>query len=247
MGVRRIKTDLHVHTISSGHAFSTVREICAEAAARGLEMVGVTDHGPAMPGGPHIYHFSNMVVMPRVLSGVKVLRGAECNILDTEGRLDISERVLEVLDLVHAGIHPFTGYDGDSVEDHTRAVVAAIKSGLVDILVHPGNPRWPLDYGTVVEAAASNNVLLEVNNSSFTVVRKGSRGNCRVIANEAAARGARLSVGSDAHDASLVGVFDEALRLIDEAGIDDEMLANRDADSVLDFLRSRGKKDIRFE
>jgi len=245
--VPRIRTDLHVHTISSGHGFSTVREICGEAAARGLQMIGVTDHGPAMPGGAHIYHFTNMIVLPRVLSGVRVLRSAECNILDTEGKLDIHERALDVLDVVHAGIHPLTGYEGGSVEENTRAVVAAITSGAVDVLVHPGNPLFPLDYGTVAEAAASNNVLLEINNSSFTVVRKGSRDNCRVLAGEAAKRGARLCVGSDAHDASLVGVFDKALELLDEMGIDEETVANRTADSVLDFLRSRGRKDISFD
>jgi putative hydrolase len=90
-------------------------------------------------------------------------------------------------------------------------------------------------------------VLLEVNNSSFTVVRKGSLDNCRVIVSEAKAKGARLCVGSDAHDASLVGVFDEALELLDEVGVEEEMIVNRDPAAVLDFLRSRGKKDIQFE
>ena len=37
----RIKADLHIHTISSGHAYSTVREICAEAASRGPRDGGV--------------------------------------------------------------------------------------------------------------------------------------------------------------------------------------------------------------
>jgi putative hydrolase len=242
----RVKADLHVHTVASGHAFSTVREICSEAASLGLEMVGITDHGPAMPGGAHVYHFANMVVMPRVLSGVKVLRSAECNILDDEGRLDINERALSVLDVVHAGFHPYTGYEGASVEGNTRAVLAAMAGGLVDIIVHPGNPLFPLDYGTVARAAASNNVLLEVNNSSFTTVRKGSIDNCRVIVKEAQAAGARLCVGSDAHDASLVGQFDRALDLIDEIGVDEDTIANMTAVSVLEFLRSRGKKEISF-
>jgi putative hydrolase len=246
ISVPRIRTDLHVHTVSSGHAYSTIREICTQAAALRLQMVGITDHGPAMPGGAHKYHFANLIVLPRVLSGVKVLRSAECNILDSEGTLDIPQRALDVLDIVHAGIHPLTGYQGDSVQENTRAVVAAITGGAVDVIVHPGNPLFPLDYGTVVEAAASNNVLLEINNSSFTVVRKGSRDNCRTVAGEAKMKGARLCVGSDAHDASLVGGFDQALELLDEMGIDEETVANRTAESVLDFLRSRGRKDISF-
>lgn len=242
----RIKTDLHVHTITSGHAYSTVREICEEASLKGLEMVGVTDHGPSMPGGPHLYHFTNMVVMPRTLSGVKVLRSAECNILDTRGTLDLEERALEALDLVHAGIHPLTGYEGRSVEENTAAVVAAMQSGLVDIIVHPGNPLYPLDYETVVRAAASNNVLLEVNNSSFTTVRKGSRDNCLAIVRVAKDCKASICVGSDAHDALLVGVFDKALELIGEVGIEEDLIVNRDAATVLSFLRRRGRKEISF-
>lgn len=243
----RIRTDLHVHTVSSGHGFSTVREICAEARGRGVEMVGITDHGPAMPGGAHIYHFTNLVVMPRVLSGVRVLRSAECNILDREGTLDVHDRALAVLDVVHAGIHPRTGYEGEGVEDNTRAVVAAVASGKVDILVHPGNPWYPLDYGTVARAAASEGVLLEINNSSFTVVRQGSLDNCRAVIREAMKAGAGICVGSDAHDASLVGRFEKALELVDEAGFPEERIANRDPDAVLEFLRSRGRKEIFFE
>jgi putative hydrolase len=243
----RVKTDLHVHTVASGHAFSTIREICAQASDAGLQMIGMTDHGPALPTGAHIFHFANLVVLPRVLSGVKVLRSAECNILDVEGALDIPERVLDVLDVVHAGIHPMTGYQGGSVEENTRAVVAAITGGAVDVIVHPGNPLFPLDYETVVEAAVANSVLLEINNSSLTVVRKGSRDNCRIIARIAIAKGARLCVSSDAHDASLVGRFDHALELLDAMGIDEETIANRTADEVLDFLRSRGGKDISFD
>jgi len=238
----RLKADLHVHTISSGHAYSTVREICETAAERGFELVGITDHGPAMPGGPHLYHFTNLIVLPRVLSGVKVLRSAECNIMDVDGTLDVNDRALDVLDVVHAGLHPFCGYEGKTVEENTEAVLGAIRSGKVDILVHPGNPWFPLDYQTIVEAAASNGVLLEINNASFTMIRKGSEKNCRQILKEAKRTGAKVCVGSDSHDASLVGTFEEALALIDEVGIDEELIANRSASSVMEFLRSRGKE-----
>lgn len=238
----RLKADLHTHTISSGHAYSTVREICSEAAARGLEMVAITDHGPALPGAPHTFHFANLVAMPRVLSGVKVLRSAECNITGPDGSLDIDGGALVVLDIVHAGLHPLCGYEGHTREENTGAVLNAIRGGLVDVLVHPGNPYYPLDYGTVVAEAASNGVALEVNNSSFTVVRKGSVENCRAIVLEAKRLGAAICVGSDAHDASCVGVFDKALEIIDGIGLPEEQIVNRDADSVLEFLRGRGKE-----
>jgi len=238
----RLKADLHVHTISSGHAYSTMREICVEAAQRGLEMVACTDHGPAMPGAAHPYHFANLVVLPRVLHGVKVLRSAECNIVDQDGSLDLHDRALGVLDVVHAGLHLFCGFEGGTREENTDAVVRAVSSGKVDILVHPGNPVYPLDYETVVAAAASNGVAVEINNASFTVIRKGSAPNCRVVLEEARRQGALICVGSDAHDATLVGVFDKALELIDDVGFPEDRMINRDADSVLEFLKARGKE-----
>ena len=45
------EADLHTHTIASGHAYSTINEIAAEAARRQLRLIGMTDHGPALPGG----------------------------------------------------------------------------------------------------------------------------------------------------------------------------------------------------
>ena len=65
--------DLHVHTVASGHAYSTVAEIARVAADKGLALIALTDHGPAMPGGPHAYHFSNQTAIPDVLFGLRVL------------------------------------------------------------------------------------------------------------------------------------------------------------------------------
>ena len=70
----RLEADLHVHTVASGHAYSTVEEITREAARRGLTLVGITDHGPGLPGGAHQYHFWNLRILPEVLNGVRILK-----------------------------------------------------------------------------------------------------------------------------------------------------------------------------
>ncbi len=43
--------DLHVHSVASGHAFSTIEETCRQAKKKELELVAITNHGPALPGG----------------------------------------------------------------------------------------------------------------------------------------------------------------------------------------------------
>ena len=39
--------DLHTHTIASGHAYSTIREMAQAASEKGLKLLGITEH--AMP------------------------------------------------------------------------------------------------------------------------------------------------------------------------------------------------------
>jgi histidinol phosphatase-like PHP family hydrolase len=40
-----LAADLHVHTVASGHAYSTIAEIADEAARKGLDAIAITDHG----------------------------------------------------------------------------------------------------------------------------------------------------------------------------------------------------------
>ena len=76
----KLVADLHTHTVASGHAYCSVNEMAQAAADVGLEMIAITDHGPNMPGGPHLYHFGNIHVVPSVIAGARVLKGVEANI-----------------------------------------------------------------------------------------------------------------------------------------------------------------------
>ena len=44
-----IRIDTHSHTLASGHAYNTLREMAAMAAEKGLEGLAVTEHAPEMP------------------------------------------------------------------------------------------------------------------------------------------------------------------------------------------------------
>ena len=89
-----IKTDLHTHTLASTHAYSTLEENCRGAFANGLEGINMSDHGPSMPDAPYEGHFSNMRILPEYIHGIKVWKGAEANIVDYEGRIDLTEHTL---------------------------------------------------------------------------------------------------------------------------------------------------------
>ena len=57
--------DLHTHSLAAGHAYSTLLENIDAALAVGIRYLGMSEHGPISPGGPHECFFSNYKVIPR--------------------------------------------------------------------------------------------------------------------------------------------------------------------------------------
>ncbi len=241
----RLAADLHTHSIASGHAYSTIDEVARGAHEAGLEMVAITDHGPSIPGGPHRYYFGNLRVLPSRIAGVEVLKGVEANIISASGDLDLPCRTLQRLEFVLAGFHVGTGYDGGTVDDNTKAMIAALENPCVDAIAHPGNPLFEVDIPEIVRVAADLGKLIEINNSSLTIVRLDSLDNCRKFAELAGEHGVTVVIGSDAHHASRVGSFEAAIELVERAGLTEEHVLNTRVDRVVDFLRRRGK--VRME
>lgn len=132
--------DLHMHTIASTHAYSTLHDYVSQAKQTGLKLFAITDHGPDMADAPHYWHFINMRIWPRVIDGVGILRGIEANIKNQQGEIDCSGPMLEALDLIVAGFHEPV-YAPRDRKHHTDAMIAAMAGGLVHIISHPGNPK----------------------------------------------------------------------------------------------------------
>lgn len=232
----KLVADMHTHTIASGHAYSTVNELAAAAAQKGLQALALTDHGPAMPGGPHLYHFGAIRFIPKEINGVRILCGVEANILNSTGEIDLPLRYQERLDFVMAGLHEGCGFDDQGMLRNTEAVINAMANPRVRAISHPGNPLYPLDYEKVVQASLETNTAIEINNSSLGISREGSRPNCEKLAWLIARYGSPVVVGSDAHIAQGVGMFDEALLLLETAGIAEEQVVNSSLSKLLQFL-----------
>ncbi|MDU2063573.1 MAG: PHP domain-containing protein [Sporomusaceae bacterium] len=234
--------DLHVHTISSGHAYSTVLEIAQAASKKeGLEMIALTDHGPSMPGAPCAYHFSNQVAIPNRVHGVRILKGIEANIMNRDGGLDLDDDRLAKLDVVAAGLHTFCAPYG-SMDENTMMLINAMKNRFVDIIVHPGNPEYLMDEAIIVQAAAELDVALEINNCSLTAARKGSEPHCHNIVNLAKLYGTKLVVGSDSHFADTVADFGAAQEILSTHGIPAEQVLNTSVERILDHLNRRSNR-----
>lgn len=235
-----IVLDTHTHTVASLHAYSTITENAQEAARKNLKLICMTDHGPLLPGGPHEYFFANMRVLPKEIHGVRIIKGIEANIKNFDGDLDLPEYLENRMEIVLAGLHEGVLKPGTKKEN-TKAVVNAMKKEFVDILVHPGNPAYELDYDDVLKAAKDTNTFIEINNSSFIGSRKGSADNCRMIAEKCRDYKLPISLGSDAHYSTYVGEFSVATKLLQEIQFPEELILNTSVDKLLNYLKNKGK------
>jgi len=237
----KLVLDMHVHTLASGHAYSTLYEYIQFAKENNIELFAQTDHGPAMPGGAHEYHIGNQIVIPREIEGIQILRGAEANVIDFDGNIDIREVYLKRLDYVVASLHPPVIKPRD-VESNTRALINVMKNPFVDAIAHSGNPQFPIDIVQFVQAAKDNHVLIEINNSSFTSQsRKGSTDNCTLIADYANTIGAHIVAGSDAHIYCDLGKFDKVKEVFDIVNMKEELVVNTSVEKLKAYLRENGK------
>jgi putative hydrolase len=233
----KICIDTHTHSVISGHAYSTLDDLARGARKRGLKGFVLSDHGPAMPGGPSPYHFSNLRIIPRKLFGVLFFTGVETNIISGEGGLDLETKYCKRLDFVMAGFHEIC-FDSHGREANTKTLIAALANPLVDAVSHPGNPLFPIDIEEVVKAAAKYGKALEINNSSFRI-RPGSEVNCRAVAQFSKQYGSLLSCGSDAHYWRDVGNFTAAKALLKEAGIPPDLVINSSLERFREFVQKR--------
>jgi putative hydrolase len=225
--------DLHVHTISSGHAFSTLKENVEEAKAKGLKVLGISDHARTMGGTAHSYYFDNMKVINEKIMGVKVLKGIEANILDTRGTIDVGTDLAQKLDYLIASLHLPCLKSGTSASN-TAALVKAMDNPYVKIIGHPDDSRFLVDYEQVVQKAAAQKVVLEMNNSSLRPqsTRQNARKNQITYLQLCMQYQVRIILGSDAHIYYDVGAFHECLQLLKELDFPEKLVVNYDLDSL---------------
>ncbi|MDF2882844.1 MAG: hypothetical protein K0R54_3401 [Clostridiaceae bacterium] len=238
--------DTHTHTIVSGHAYTTWLENIKEASKQGIRLLGTTDHGPNMPGGPHLFYFSNMKAWPRKIDDVILLRGCEVNIIDYKGNIDIPELICKKLDIIIASLHDVCIKPG-SRDENTEALLNVMDNPYVDIIGHSGNPSFPIWEEKVVKKAKDNNILIEINNGSFGS-RAGSEENCYKIAKLCRENHVKLIFGSDAHTCFQIGKFQKAENLIKQLDISEDLIMNTDEFKLINYLKKKGKlKDLELD
>lgn len=233
----RYKIDLHTHTIASGHAYNTIDEMAKAARKKGITYLGITEHAPKMPGTCQDFYFHNLKVVPRKRKNLELLLGCEANIINYEGKVDLAEWVLKEMDVVIASMHIPCVKPG-SMEENTNAYIKAMQNPFINIIGHPDDGRYPVDYEKIVKAAKETHTLLEVNNNSLrpSGPRKDTRANDAVILKLCMEHDVMVVFGSDAHVKEDIGNFGMIEDVVKEVQFPERLIANVSIERLTGYL-----------
>ncbi len=232
-----ILIDAHTHTISSGHAYSTLKENIEQAEKVGLKGIVLSDHGPKIDGGASHLHFLNSRCLPRTDKNVIIYKSAELNILNSRGDIDLQDNSLQYLDFALASLH----LDTILVRGETKltsAITNAMQKDFIKVICHLCDPRLPFDLETVVQAAKDTNTALEINNASLNPKMKRFDKSKKIIKLLQRCEDLNVPVtfGTDSHYYTSIGDFTNCINTFKEAGVSSDLVLNTDVKKFNDFF-----------
>ncbi len=165
-----IRGDLHMHTTATDGTAS-IREMIDAAKARGLEYIAITDHSKrvSMANGLDATrlraHWKEIDKIREKVSGIEVLCGIECDILE-DATLDLDDEVLAEADWVLAVLHYGLKQPRQQI---TKRLLTAITNPNVDCIGHPTGrlvgkrPGADVAFDEILKAAADHGTMMEIN------------------------------------------------------------------------------------
>lgn len=203
-----LKGDLQVHSDNTDGTLS-IEEMAVYARDKfGLSYIAITDHTKSLRltnGLNEKQLLDQANTISEINDKIKndnqenrefvIFSSAEVNILK-DGSLDISNSVLDKLDIVGAAIHSNFALP---IEEQTNRLVSAAQNPSVDIIFHPTgriiNKRegYPVDMSKLVDVARDSGTVLEIDSQYDRLDLKDE------FIRMALERNVRLVIDSDAH------------------------------------------------
>lgn len=165
-----LQGDVHMHTVETdGH--NSIEEMAEAARARGYKYMAITDHSKnlAFASGLDdqraLGHIKRIRAVNDATEGIRIFAGIEVDIL-ADGTLDLSDSVLEQMDLVIASVH---SHFNQSSEEMTDRLLRAVENPNTSIIGHPTGrlllrrDAYPFDIDAILKAAAQRKVAMELN------------------------------------------------------------------------------------
>jgi DNA polymerase (family X) len=165
-----LQGDVHMHTIETDGR-NTIVEMAEAARERGYKYMAITDHSKnlafanGLDDARAVEHIARIRASGEKFDGIRIFAGIEVDIMG-DGTLDLSDSVLEEMDVVIASVH---SQFNQSAEEMTARLLKAIENPNVSIIGHPTGrillrrDAYPYDMDAVLEAAAKNKVAMELN------------------------------------------------------------------------------------
>ena len=165
-----LRGEVHMHTIETDGK-CTIEEMAEAAKQRGYKYIAITDHSKnlAFANGLDdkraVQHIARIRAANEQTKGITIMAGIEVDIL-ADGELDLSDSVLEQMDVVVASVHSAFNQEPQQMTDR---LLRAIGNKNVSILGHPTGrlllrrDAYPFDMDAVLKAALQNKVAMELN------------------------------------------------------------------------------------
>jgi DNA polymerase (family X) len=165
-----LQGDVHMHTVETDGR-NTIEEMAEAARAHGYKYMAITDHSKnlAFANGLDdkraVEHIRRIRDSDRKLGGIKIFAGIEVDIL-ADGTLDLSDSVLEQMDLVIASVH---SHFNQSANEMTDRLLKAVENPNTSLIGHPTGrlllrrDAYQFDVDAVLKAAAQRKVAMELN------------------------------------------------------------------------------------
>lgn len=168
--VADLRGEVHMHTVETDGR-NTIDEMAEAAKLRGYQYIAITDHSKnlAMAFGLDdnraLEHMARINEANERIEGITIMTGIEVDIL-ADGSLDLSDSVLEQLDVVVASVHSHFNQEPAEMTDR---LLKAISNPNVSILGHPTGrlllrrDAYPFDLEAILKLARENKVAMEHN------------------------------------------------------------------------------------
>ena len=165
-----IRGEVHMHTVETDGK-NTIEEMAEAAKLRGYKYIAITDHSKnlAMANGLDdkraLRHIARIKAANEQIEGITVMTGIEVDIL-SDGSLDLSDSVLEQMDVVVASVHSAFSQEREQMTDR---LLIAISNKNVAILGHPTGrlqlrrEAYDFDFEALLKTAAEKQVAMELN------------------------------------------------------------------------------------
>lgn len=255
-----ILADLHTHSISSGHAYSTIKENITEAKNCGLKYLAITDHfygkENEIERRDEINTINNLWNMVNVENYIGIVGGVELNMFHNNKDAIAFK---DTLNWRLVGLHDYFVDVGNlSFSDLLREYENILEAGIATAFAHPereihrikdgkysSKDMWladeVLDYlENMVQLAYDFGIPLEINERSLRIENNGTIERLNYWVTVANDMGCEIYLGTDSHYCDSVGKFDNTILLLNSIGYDKENIINCNED----ILRARLKLEV---